>query len=73
MMNKTGTSNIICKLSDNNPSVLFKDKQNPNNAPYRVSGLEKLEYDGANNAYILTFGGTDFTVLLSEWDMYLLM
>ncbi|MBO5956640.1 MAG: hypothetical protein J6Q39_03710 [Bacteroidales bacterium] len=72
-MNKNGTSNIICKLSDNNPSVLFKYKVNPNDAPYRVSGLEKLEYDGANHAYILTFGGTDFTVLLSEWDMYLLM
>lgn len=72
-MNPTGTSNIICKLSDRNPTVLFKYKINPNDAPYRVSGLEKLEYDGANHAYILTFGGTDFTVLLSEWDMYIIM
>lgn len=72
MMNQTGTSNIICKLSDRNPTVLFIDKTHiiP---PYRVSGLEKLEYDGANHAYILTFGGTDFTVLLNEYDMYIIM
>lgn len=68
-MNKSGTANIIAKMDDKTPTVLFIDKTHQI-APYRVTGLTSLEYDSVNHAYILNFGGNVFTVLLSEYDMY---
>lgn len=69
--NIKGTSNIIAKLSDNHPTLLFVDKT-AQIAPYRVSNLETLSYDPNDHAYDVTFGGTTFHVLLSEYDIYLL-
>ena len=66
-----GTSNIICKLDDNQPTVLFIDKTHQID-PYRVQGLDSLQYDAVNHAYILDFGGNVFTVPLADYDMYLL-
>lgn len=66
-----GTSNIICKLDDNKPTVLFIDKTHQID-PYRVQGLDSLQYDSVNHAYVFDFGGNVFTVPLADYDMYLL-
>lgn len=70
-MNKSGTSNIIAKLDDHKPTLLFIDKTHQI-APYRVSGCDSIEYDAGNHAYICTFSGTSFVVALSDYDIYLL-
>ena len=69
--NIQGTANIIAKLMDNQATLLFVDKTHQI-APYRVQNLKKLEYDGVNHAWICTFGGTDFVVPLSDYDIYFL-
>ena len=69
--NINGTANIIAKLMDNKATLLFVDKTHQI-APYRVQYLDKLEYDGANHAWICTFGGTDFSVPLADYDIYFL-
>lgn len=68
-MNKSGTANIIAKMDDKKPAVLFIDKTHQID-PYRVTGLDSLEYDAVNHAYILDFNGNVFTVSLSDYDMY---
>ena len=69
--NIKGTANIIAKLMDNQATLLFVDKTHQID-PYRVQNLEKLEYDGVNHAWICTFGGTDFSVPLADYDIYFL-
>lgn len=71
MTNVKGTSNIITKLQDNHPTLLFIDKTHQIE-PYRVQNLESLSYDSVNHAYNCTFGGTTFQVLLSDYDIYIL-
>ena len=69
--NIKGTANIVSKLQDNHPTLLFVDKTFQVD-PYRVSNLEALEYDPNDHAYDVTFGGTTFHVLLADYDIYLL-
>lgn len=71
IVKKYGTPNIIAKLEAHRPAVLFIDKTGVI-PPYKVDGLDSMEYHIADEEYKMVFSGNEFTIKCSEYDIYIL-